>query len=943
MRRIVMFALLAMALAMPAAAQVVTGTTGAINGAVTDNTKAVLPGVTVTIQSPAMMGTREAVSDEQGRFQFAAVPPGDYKVTFALPGFSTMVRENIRISIGFTASVNVEMQVATQQETITVTGASPVVDTQATKISNTFDLETMQNLPTARDFPSLMAETPGVIMTRIDVGGSAAMSETGWNVYGSSGGGNQYTIEGIQVDSNYYNDFGSFQEVQIQTAAHTAEMAVPGVMSNMIAKSGGNQYHGDFYTDYEKGSWSSRNITDDQVRRGVTGGSGLDAKDTNRLDKYQDINGGGGGFLIKDKVWWYGSLRYNESLVRFTNFPVKPQLTRVTSRNAKVTYNLTANNKVIGYYNHNFKYQPERFVSKTEFHYSLDEPWDEDFPVGSWKVEYNSVLSPSTFMEVRYGDFLYDFYNYDRAADKILRRDTSTQERFGGTSSNLRHLRRPQLNGAFSYFRNGWGNHNIKVGGEIAQFNQQYNTYGRVGRDGPTYLPDIEQRYNNGVPTQVIFTESPSQSNIFQWTYSTFINDSWSVNDRLSFNLGFRFDRYRGGYPDQVHDAPRYNFATKTFTPSNETFPAAADRYHFNAPAPRFGVVWNVDGAGKTVVKGSYGSYPWRASGRGFTGLNPNVDTWSTTYAWSDTNRDNVWQPGEETRFVSSVGGATTTFIDPEWKNNITREVAGWLERELMANFGIRTGVIYRGESNPQVTYDPRRPYSSYNVARQVRDPGPDGITGNADDGQLITVYDLDPAVLAATTPTISTTTDNPFVKGNKFTTWEIAGTKRMSNHWSMNTSFAMTWSANTSTTNPTIPNTFIGTESDGLNHFTSWSGKVGGTLLLAHDIKMSPVVRHQSGTAFGRTIQVTMNYGQQTVQVEPTSANRDPNVTLLDFRMEKGLRFGSHRLAAFFDVFNINNSNAEQDVNHASGTTYLRPVVIIPPRIARIGAKIEW
>src|SRR5690242_18654140 len=108
--------------ALPASAQVVTSSTGAINGVVTDTSKAVLPGVTVVAASPNMMGTRETVTDDQGRYQFAAIPPGEYTVTFELPGFSKYVRENLRIQLGFTGTVNAEMQLATQQETITVTG-----------------------------------------------------------------------------------------------------------------------------------------------------------------------------------------------------------------------------------------------------------------------------------------------------------------------------------------------------------------------------------------------------------------------------------------------------------------------------------------------------------------------------------------------------------------------------------------------------------------------------------------------------------------------------------------------------------------------------------------------------------------------------------------------------------------------------------------------------
>src|SRR5207244_13263593 len=121
------------ALMVPAAArsQTTSSTTGAINGKVTDKTNAVLPGVTVTIASPALMGTRNTVTGVDGFYRFAAVAPGDYPVTFELAGFTTVKREGIRVALGFTATVNIELTVASLSENVTVTGQSPVVDHQS--------------------------------------------------------------------------------------------------------------------------------------------------------------------------------------------------------------------------------------------------------------------------------------------------------------------------------------------------------------------------------------------------------------------------------------------------------------------------------------------------------------------------------------------------------------------------------------------------------------------------------------------------------------------------------------------------------------------------------------------------------------------------------------------------------------------------------------------
>ena len=248
-------------------------------------------------------GTRTEVSDAQGRYRFVAIPPGDYNVKFELPGFSTVVHEAIRVALGFTANVNAEMRVASQQETITVRGDSPVVDTQSTRVTNTYEAEQMAHLPSARDFAALMASTPSVQASRVDVGGSAALSENSYRTYGILGTQDRPLVEGMLGSENtsllFYTDYGSFEEVSINTAGNNAEMPGNGVYSSFIAKSGGNRYRGNVYLDYYNKSFSSVNIDDDLKRRGVTGSSTLRAEDTNRTDMYRDFNGDLGGYIAQ--------------------------------------------------------------------------------------------------------------------------------------------------------------------------------------------------------------------------------------------------------------------------------------------------------------------------------------------------------------------------------------------------------------------------------------------------------------------------------------------------------------------------------------------------------------------------------------------------------------------------------------------------------------------
>ena len=228
--------------------------TGTIQGRVTDAQGAVLPGVTVTATSPSALGAQTTVTSETGNYRFPALPPGVYTVTYELAGFNTVRREGIQLSLGFTATLNIELALATLQETVTVTGESPVIDTTATRVQQNFKVEELRSIPNARDMWSLLAITPGVQMQRIDVGGNRAGTQTTYSAYGLSGQV-RVLIEGINTTegtggAGFYFDYSSLEEVFLGTTGQTAEMPNPGVQSQFIAKSGGNQFNGEFYLDW---------------------------------------------------------------------------------------------------------------------------------------------------------------------------------------------------------------------------------------------------------------------------------------------------------------------------------------------------------------------------------------------------------------------------------------------------------------------------------------------------------------------------------------------------------------------------------------------------------------------------------------------------------------------------------------------------------------------
>lgn len=394
-------------------------TTGSINGKVADTSNAVLPGVTVSATSPALMGVQTSVTDGGGNYRFPALPPGTYTVTFELPGFNTLKRENIQIAMGFTATVNVELAVASLQETVTVTGDSPVIDTSATRVQQNFKLEQLQEIPNSRDLWSLLAVTPSVTMGRIDVGGNRAGTQTGYTAYGY-GGQNRVLVEGINTTegtagAGFYVDYGSFEEVFLGTIGQGAEMPTPGVQSQMLGKSGGNKFQGELYQDYERNGMIADNISGNLPAKfaySPTNTSGI-REHSNETVKYRDFNINVGGPIKHDRTWWYFSYRNQKTSVGQPNFigPISGSLfdTLLWNPSGKVTHQLNKNNKLIGYYQWGQKEQPNRLPSATNSYTSLESTLFQKS--GSWiyKGEWNSTLSNSMYVEARYGVFGYYF------------------------------------------------------------------------------------------------------------------------------------------------------------------------------------------------------------------------------------------------------------------------------------------------------------------------------------------------------------------------------------------------------------------------------------------------------------------------------------------------------------------------------------------------------
>jgi hypothetical protein len=935
-----LFGFVALLLPTPVLAQTVGATTGTINGRVVDASDAVLPGVTVTISAPQMQGTQTAVTNEEGNYRFPGIPPGVYRVQYELPGFGTVVREGIRVTLGFTATLNITMQVSSLQETVTVTGESPVVDVTSTKTSTNYDFKELASIPSARDMWAILAESPAIVMTRIDVGGSAAGTQSGYRAYDAQGGQNRVMIDGlVTTEGNgaigVYVDYGAFEEVTAGTAGHGADMGQPGVQTQMMIKSGGNQYHGSVYGDYQNSDLQATNVTDDQIRRGARD------RDVNRMTVYYDFNTDAGGFIKKDALWWYGSFREFDTEVNEPRFPVRPHQTRLRHFSGKATYSMPGNNKLIASMMRTLKIQPTRLDARRANNpINLTEGSTQHQRHWAWvyKGEWNKVVSDSTFAEVRGGQFGYDWPLIPNANASGPRIEDLTSSIVSGPNLNrFQARRRNQVLGSVSYFKDGLaGSHDIKVGGEVFDetFTEEYlpNSYGNLSI---SYTRD-------GVPSEVELFDA-GRINATLMTYSFYANDTWRVNNRLTLTPGLRFDRFINSLPEQSHPAGRFSA-----TPIQ--FAAVDDLVSWNLFGPRLGVTYDLSGSGRTVLKFNYGTYWWNPSNDISTAANPNRSPWFRRYRWIDRNSNGSWDEGEqEGNPLTSQGGVASAVVDPNLENTYTREVSAWFERELATNFGVRTGFVVRQIRNQRANVDANRPFSAFDVPVTFVDRGPDNIVGTGDDG-VIRGFNLNPSRTGL--PTLTTVANVP---GNgDYYTWEASANRRMTGRWSLRASFTHTWNFDHATTYagnavrqyalPYTPNDLINTDrEDGAFRFTNWTAKLMSTIEAPYGIRLTPMLRHQSGDQIGRIVQVGFNYGTQPVLVEPLESNRLDHTTIWDLRAEKVIRFGGRALSGFVDVYNIANSNAEFRQIFVSGGSFGFPTTIIPPRIVRFGVKVDW
>ncbi len=935
MRTLVRLAWTTVLLAVLAAGAVQAQTTdrSGIEGKVVDQSGGVLPGVTVSITTPALPGGRSTVTDGQGMYRFAALPSGTYQVSFELEGFAMKKRE-VRLDTGFVATLDETMSVGQVEEALTVTAVSPVVDVRTTAVSTNLGKEALEQLPTSRSMWQVMNLAPGLRVGGVDVGGSAVGNQQSYSNYGTSSGGNKPTIDGVDTredagGSGFYYDYGAFQEVQIKAMGNDAEMATPGTQFIGILKSGTDTFRGSGYFAWETPKLQSGNVTDALRARGV--------KEGNPLKAYHDGNVDLGGPVLRRTLWFYGSYRnqhIEQGVLGYVASP-GPDNVRGTADDVPGSYQVTLTNytgklsgqagqhRFSGFMQVQEKDQPDR--SADAFHYR-ESTFHQIFKPRAGKADWSWVASDRTYVNAFMGYWGYDtdILNETEAPAAY---DTVTLWYSGRYNPSPYTVGRSrwQYNGSLAHFApSTWGgSHDIKIGVEFTDEGRFRNEPAKSnGRD-------YQLRFQNGAPFQVIAYNFPYDSTGSMTTQAAYFRDAWRFGDRATLNLGLRYESYHVFNPAQSKAAGR-------FYPAGD-FPEQ-EILTWRNWAPRIGLALPLDADKRTVVKATYGWFNFATQALYSDTFNNNAAA-STTYRWNDLNGNRDYDDGEFGDFVTATG-AKTVAVNPDLKQPKTHEITASVERQIVANLSARASYVYRREVDRFQGVNVLRPREAYGIAIPAVDPGPDGVIGTADDGPAITYYEYGAAYAGAAN--IRTVDQNLPGYENSYNSIEVAAQKRLSNRWQLVTSFLATHVDDWIGGVPVTPND----EFFPKRKYWEWAYKVAGSYNLPYDIQVAGTFSSQSGSVWGRDARFTaglVRSGSLILRMEDAAANRLPTQNLLNFRVEKRqkLRYGT---ASFqFDLFNATNSNVELGVTTRSGPSFGQITSIVPPRVARLAVSYNF
>ena len=920
----------------------------AVAGQVTDATGAVLPGVSVEAKSPALIeGAKTAVTDGEGRYQIQDLRPGVYTVTFALQGFSTVVRDGLELPANFTAPISVQLKVGDLTESITVAGDSPLIDVQRTVVQQTLSREVIDSLPTSRSFWSVGNVLPSVVpgrsaaASRVDVGGSTMMNQGRMTSHGSDTNDMSLETDGVPSFWRYtwvcmciYQNENAAQEIVYQTSGQTAESAQSGIRINLIPKEGGNRYSGSGFFNYSNHDLYWSNVTPELIAKGLEIGSSL--------DKTFDYNAQLGGPVLQNKLWFFTAYRkwgYNQRVANTFDFDGSQGVDDNFAWNAgaRLTWQVNSTNKIGVSFNKDPKYQhrlglrplvdPIATTDRRANRHGMT--------TAKWTSTLNTrLLAETGYTEVHYG------------GDEIPQAGVRTPDQFP-PFGDIQKV--DLILGTTKVANDGWSNggyydtHTTKsmlswVTGSMS--NKSGVEFVKVIQNGSNSHSNgdmIRMNYAAGVPVSVVVGAPPTTGGRTQlYGFSVFEQFTKTVG-RATLSAGGRYEYFNGDIA--ARDLPGGRFMAA------RQYEAVDDLPNWTQFSPRFGVAYDVFGDAKTALKLNLGRYSMYIGTQYVSTYAPSAAS-TDTRDWTDrdvagrvlaTNGDDIAQDNEIGPSRNALFGTPrrTRFLDPDSEAPYQWVYDASVQHQVLPRLSMSFGFYARDFRNLLVTHnvlvDNGVDYSRIDV------PNPYA-------GGTVAVYNISAAKRSALERwDVTSETDRKRYRGIELDFEARLGAGlRLAGGWDM----GRTTQRSCDVEDPNATNfcdqfefgmPFLHTFKVNGSYPLPWGFQAGATL------SSIPGIDRIVNYVVTRSVVPTLTNSTVTVRVNQPGQDYYPRITMADLQFQRTFKLRSQRFIPEVKVHNLFGANPILGQVDNLGPTFNNVTDILLGRSVKFGARWDF